>query len=144
MSVDGNSASTNTNSNTTITMINNPRIGSIALNPAIINTNLLRNNLCHSANTALLQEQLSVIAAQQQQQQLRTAFSRAVSAPQNSTPGVSLMNTLMENLANARNISNCNQLLAASTAAVTAATSNGHRNLERTQSEPLPQVNTSR
>lgn len=120
----------------------------------MINTNLLSNNLSQAANTALLQQQLSVVAAQQQQQQqqqhkLHTALSRAVSVPQNSATSaqvVSLMNTLMENLANANTISNSNQLLAAAAAAASsAANSNGHRKLERTQSEPLPQqVNTSR
>lgn len=120
----------------------------------MINTNLLRNNLSQAASTSLLQQQLSVVAAQQQQQQqqqkLHTALSRAVSVPQNSTTNaqvVSLMNTLMENLANANTLTSSNQLLAAAAAAASsaAATSNGHRKLERTQSEPLPQqVNTSR
>ncbi|KAL5277417.1 ZFP36L2 family protein [Megaselia abdita] len=111
------------------------------------------NNQALNPHSALLQQQLSVVAAaqkqqqqqQQQQQKLHTALSRAVSVPQNATSAqvVSLMNTLMENLALANNISNSNQLLAA--AASTAANSNGHRKLERTQSEPLPQqVNTSR
>lgn len=62
----------------------------------------------------------ALMAAQQNQQKmlLHSALTRAVSHPQGNNNVVSLVNSLIENL--------------------------GHRKLERTQSEPLPQVNTSR
>lgn len=78
-------------------------------------------------NNIMYQHQINQAAAamvaqhQQQQHQkllLHTALTRAVSNPNNGNNVVSLVNSLIENL--------------------------GHRKLERTQSEPLPQVNTSR
>ncbi|XP_055695845.1 protein TIS11 [Lutzomyia longipalpis] len=80
---------------------------------------------------SLLQQQLIVAAAQQHQQQhnhkmiIHSALQRAVSHPHgaagatNGTNVATFVNTIIENLG-------------------------GHRKLERTQSEPLPQVNTSR
>ncbi|XP_059619897.1 protein TIS11 [Phlebotomus argentipes] len=81
---------------------------------------------------SLLQQQLIVAAAQQHQQQhnhkmiLHSALQRAVSHPHgaagaaaNGANVATFVNTIIENLG-------------------------GHRKLERTQSEPLPQVNTSR
>lgn len=74
----------------------------------------------------MLQQQINAAAAamvaqhQQQQHQkmlLHNALTRAASHPQGGNV-VSLVNSFIENL--------------------------GHRKLERTQSEPLPQVNTSR
>lgn len=78
-----------------------------------------------NAAVAAQQAQVNHNHQQQQNQQkilLHNALQRAVSHPHNttSTPAsvASLVNTLIENF--------------------------GHRKLERTQSEPLPQVNTSR
>ncbi|GAB0097496.1 Protein TIS11 [Sergentomyia squamirostris] len=80
---------------------------------------------------SLLQQQLIVAAAQQHQQHhnqkmmLHNALQRAVSHPHgaggaaNGTNVANFVSTIIENLG-------------------------GHRKLERTQSEPLPQVNTSR
>lgn len=79
-------------------------------------------------NAAVAAQQAQVNHQHQQQQQqnqqkllLHNALQRAVSHPHNQTTPASvasLVNTLIENF--------------------------GHRKLERTQSEPLPQVNTSR
>lgn len=79
-------------------------------------------------NAAVAAQQAQVNQQHQQQQQqnqqkilLHNALQRAVSHPHNQTTPASvasLVNTLIENF--------------------------GHRKLERTQSEPLPQVNTSR
>ncbi|XP_055842047.1 protein TIS11 isoform X2 [Episyrphus balteatus] len=113
------------------------------LNSNVLNNNLNLNTTNQNGNTSssvaasanIIQHHLNVLSAQQQQQQqqqqhqqqqqdqeqkayIHTALTRAVSHPQNSAANVvSLVNTLLENC---------------------------HRKLERTQSEPLPQVNTSR
>lgn len=72
-----------------------------------------------AAAATALHNQLAVLQQQQQQQKLilHNALSRTVSHQPGANDVVSLMNTLMDF---------------------------GHRKLERTQSEPLPQLNTSR
>lgn len=71
-----------------------------------------------AAAATALHNQLAVLQQQQQQKiLLHNALSRTVSHQPGANDVVSLMNTLMDF---------------------------GHRKLERTQSEPLPQVNTSR
>lgn len=61
---------------------------------------------------------LSVVQQAQQQQLLHSALTRAVSQPVGGQQAVQLLNSINEIL--------------------------GHKKLERTQSEPLPQLNTSR
>lgn len=89
-------------------------------------------NLCQSSNNnnnnnnSLMTQRINaaaaaIVAQQQHNQQkfmLHSALSRAASHPQGNV--VSFVNSLIENLGQ------------------------GHRKLERTQSEPLPQANTSR
>ncbi|KAG4066728.1 hypothetical protein HA402_012795 [Bradysia odoriphaga] len=116
---------TNNNLNTTSNANNN-----------LLNNNNLYNgttqssvpaNLCQSSNNNNLMTQrinaaaAAIVAQQQHNQQkfmLHSALSRAASHPQGNV--VSFVNSLIENLGQ------------------------GHRKLERTQSEPLPQANTSR
>lgn len=113
---------TNNNLNTTSNANNN-----------LLNNNNLYNgttqtsvpaNLCQSSNNNnLMAQRINAAAAalaqhNQQKFLIHNALSRAVSHPQGNV--VSLVNSLIENFGQ------------------------GHRKLERTQSEPLPQANTSR
>lgn len=70
-----------------------------------------------SAAASALHSQLSAFHQQEHKMLLHNALNRTVSHQPGANDVVSLMNTLMDI---------------------------GHRKLERTQSEPLPQVNTSR
>jgi hypothetical protein len=92
-----------------------------------VNGNVATNN-AGNLSPMLLHQNLNAVVAQSQQQEhqsqtkimLHNALTRAASHPTGNVD--TLMNSLSE-------------ILRAST---------GHRKLERTQSEPLPQVNTSR
>jgi tristetraprolin len=135
----GNTSSTVANSNNNNNNHNSTAVTLSALSAASqLNNNLLNshNSNVTSASTAAaaalaLQQQLNAAVAaqqaqvnqqhQQQQQQkllIHNALQRAVSQPHAAATAMSLVNSLIENF--------------------------GHRKLERTQSEPLPQVNTSR
>lgn len=72
-------------------------------------------NLHQKLNVA---KALSAVQQAQQQQLLHNALTRAVSQPVGGQQAVQLLNSINEIL--------------------------GHKKLERTQSEPLPQLNTSR
>lgn len=70
-----------------------------------------------AAAATAIQNQLAHLQQQEQKMLLHNALTRTVSHQPGTNDVVTLMNTLMDM---------------------------GHRKLERTQSEPLPQVNTSR
>ena len=125
-----NNSTTNNNNinNVNTTNINNNNNHNFNNSSYIISTQQQSGNISPNNNqqlqTTMLQQQISaaaaVIAQHQQQQQkmlLHSALTRAVSHPQGGNVA-SLVNSIIENF--------------------------GHRKLERTQSEPLPQVNASR
>lgn len=122
--------------NSTMQSFTNNNLNTSNANNNLLNNNNLYNgttqtsvpsNLCQSSNNNNLMTQrinaaaAAIVAQQQHNQQkfmLHSALSRAASHPQGNV--VSFVNSLIENLGQ------------------------GHRKLERTQSEPLPQANTSR
>ncbi|KAJ6636035.1 Protein TIS11 [Pseudolycoriella hygida] len=115
---------TNNNMNTT-TSNNNNLLNNNHLYHGTTQTSVPANQNQSSNNNNLMTQRINAaaaaIVAQQQNHQkfmLHNALSRAASHPQGSV--ASFVNSIIENLGQ------------------------GHRKLERTQSEPLPQANTSR